>query len=144
MSKRGPIVIVEDDPDDQEIMQEAVPQAGASNKLVFFDRCTNAFDYLKTTPDQPFVILCDVNLPVMSGVEFKRMIDEDEQLRARSIPFIFFSTSADRKAVDVAYKELTVQGFFKKNEQFEDLVGDLKVIFDYWKICKHPNSGPRE
>ena|SRR6188474_1632892 len=141
MSKLGPIVIVEDDLDDQEMIQEAMEEVGIKNELVFFDRSLKAFEFLKSTTQQPFLILSDVNLPVQNGIEFKRQIDEDRQLREKSIPFVFYSTAVDKNSVNTAYQELTVQGFFKKKNKYEELKKDLKLIVDYWTTCKHPNSG---
>ena len=141
MSKLGPIVIVEDDLDDQEMIQEAMEEVGIKNELVFFDRSLKAFEFLKSTTQQPFLILSDVNLPAQNGIEFKRQIDEDRQLREKSIPFVFYSTAVDKNSVNTAYQELTVQGFFKKKNKYEELRKDLKLIVDYWTICKHPNSG---
>jgi response regulator RpfG family c-di-GMP phosphodiesterase len=140
MSQSGPIIIVEDDQDDQEIIQEALRENGITNKMIFFDQCNKAFHYLKHTDDPIFLILSDVNLPAQNGVEFKRQIDADTELRSKSIPFVFFSTSVDKKAVNTAYKEMTVQGFFKKQESYKELKQVLKVIMDYWKLCYHPNS----
>jgi len=140
MAKSGPIIIVEDDHDDQEIIQEIIRETGVKNEIIFFDRSEAAFRYLKTTPKQPFIILSDVNLPRQNGVEFKRQIDEDPLLRAKSIPFIFFSTSVEKSAVDTAYRELTVQGFFKKENSYAALKDVIHVILQYWKICRHPNS----
>jgi|SRR5215203_2598268 len=140
MAKSGPIVIVEDDQDDREMLQEAFKDLKVNNRLIFFDRCSKAFTYLKETRDQPFIILSDINIPEKNGIEFKRQIDEDPQLRAKSIPFAFFSTSADNQSVDTAYKEFTVQGFFQKTNRYEELKTVLKLIIDYWKVCKHPNS----
>ena len=141
MSKLGPIVIVEDDLDDQEMIQEAMEEVGIKNDLVFFDRSLKAFEFLKSTTQQPFLILSDVNLPAQNGIEFKRQIDEDRQLREKSIPFVFYSTAVDKNSVNTAYQELTVQGFFKKKNKYEELKKDLKLIVDYWTTCKHPNSG---
>ena len=140
MSHQGPIIVIEDDKDDQEILQEAIEDLGIRNKLLFFDKGSDAFDYLKTTSDKPLVIFSDVNLPQQSGVEFKRHLDSDPQLRQKSIPFVFFSTYIDRSLVDIAYKELTIQGFFQKSGNYEELKSTLKLIIEYWKICKHPNS----
>src|SRR5687767_15325981 len=140
MSKLGPIVIVEDDLDDQEMIQEAIEGLGIKNKLVFFDRALKAFDFLKSIREQPFLILSDVNLPIQNGIEFKRQIDEDNDLRHKSIPFVFYSTAVDKNSVNTAYQELTVQGFFKKKNTYDELKSDLKLIVDYWKTCKHPNS----
>ena len=140
MSKTGPIIIVEDDIDDQEMIREAVEELGVKNELVFFDRSIKAFDFLKSTSQQPFLILSDVNLPLQNGIEFKRQIDEDRYLREKSIPFVFYSTAVDKNSIDTAYKDLTVQGFFKKQNRYEEVKNDLKLIFDYWNTCKHPNS----
>ena len=140
MSIAGPIVIVEDDIDDQQIMDDILKEIGIQNRLVYFGKCQKAFSYLKESKEQPFIILSDVNIPEQNGIEFKRQIDEDPELRARSIPFVFFSTSADKKSVDTAYKEMTVQGFFQKPFSYEDLKKTLRLIIDYWKECKHPNS----
>ncbi|MFZ6001906.1 MAG: response regulator, partial [Bacteroidota bacterium] len=110
----GPIVLVDDDDDDQELVGEVLRELNIKNKTVFFDRCEEALVYLKTSDDQPFIIICDVNLPGLSGIEFKRKIDNDPQLRRKSIPFVFYSTSAEKNLVDEVYTQLTVQGYFKK------------------------------
>lgn len=140
MPQSGPIVIVEDDKDDQELFQDILKEIGIENKIIFFERCSKAFLYLKTTDEQPFIIISDVNLPEQGGIEFKRGIDEDPQLSEKSIPFIFLSTSVDQKAVTAAYKEMAVQGFFRKKSGYEDLKSLFITIMAYWKECRHPNS----
>ena len=136
----GPIIIVEDDLDDQELLTDAFKEIGVERKLIFFDRPQEAFDFLKNTPEQPFLIFSDINMPRQSGIEFKRQIDNDPQLREKSIPFVFFSTAVKKEDVEIAYKELTVQGYFKKSNDYTDLKNVLHVIIEYWKICKHPNA----
>ena len=138
MSRAGPILIIEDDQDDQEILREAFTELGVRNKLLFFDKTKQAFDFLKTTSEKPFLILSDVNLPQQTGVEFKREVDSDPQLRKKSIPFVFFSTSIEKHAVDTAYKELTIQGFFQKSNNYQELKNVLSLIVEYWKVCQHP------
>jgi|SRR5690606_34472489 len=140
MAKDGPVLIIEDDSDDQEIYSELLLQMQIQNKLVFFNFAKDALDYLLTTKEQPFLILCDVNLPVMSGIQFKQSIDQDPFLREKSIPFIFFSTSAEKAEVKKAYTEMTVQGYFKKESRINEISKSLSVIMEYWKLCKHPNS----
>lgn len=142
MAVAGPIIIVEDDLDDQEILSDAFKEIGIHANLLFFNRTMQAFDFLKATPEQPFIILSDVNLPGENGMAFKRRIDNDPQLRRKSIPFVFFSTAIDKKNVDIAYEQMTVQGFFKKSDNYADLKNSIKVIMDYWMICKHPNVSP--
>ncbi len=138
--KSGPIILVDDDIDDKAIFEDALRELGIENKLVWFDTTKAAFEYLKTTEEQPFVIISDVNMPVHSGIEFKRKIDMDPQLRDKAIPFIFYSTSVNKETVTQAYKELTVQGFFQKKNDYQEIVENIKLIIDYWGTCKHPNS----
>jgi len=140
MPKSGPIILVDDDYDDTELVSIALKEVGVHNHIIHFVDCMKAFYFLKDTIEQPFIILCDVNLPIMRGTEFKRKIDEDSQLRDKSIPFVFFSTSVDKKSVNTAFKEMTVQGYFQKPSSFIELKDVIKIIMDYWRMCHHPNS----
>ncbi|HEX2684417.1 MAG TPA: response regulator [Ferruginibacter sp.] len=140
MARYGPIIAIEDDRDDKELLIETLQSLEIENELVCFDNAIDAFDYLKKTLQQPFLILCDVNLPALNGIEFKRKIDADPELRKKSIPFIFYSTSVNQQAVNEAYTKMTVQGFFKKGDSFEQIRKRIKLIMDYWKDCKHPNT----
>jgi CheY-like chemotaxis protein len=139
MSKSGPIVLVEDDLDDKEIFEDITKGLGIKNEIVWFNECESALTYLRTN-DAIFLIFCDINLPGLNGLEFKLNIDTDPELRRRSIPFLFFSTNASAHDVDLAYTQLTVQGFFKKGHSYGAMKQMLKTIYDYWGLCKHPNS----
>lgn len=140
MPKDGPIIIIEDDLDDRFTLQEALVEANVSNELVFFDNGPEAFEYLKTATQQPFIILCDVNLPRQNGIEFKRELDSDPYLRAMAIPFIFYTTFVSQYAVNEAYKNMTVQGFFQKNNTHKELKDVIRIIIDYWRICRQPQN----
>src|SRR5690348_1215642 len=83
--KRGPVVITEDDVDDKDILEGILKELRIPNKLVWFTNSEDAFHYLKTTTDIPFIIFSDINLPGHNGIDFKRRIDEDEELRRKSI-----------------------------------------------------------
>jgi DNA-binding NtrC family response regulator len=137
--KSGPIIVVEDDIDDKEIFEAALGELKFSNKIIWFNNCDDAWNYLKTTTDSPFIIFSDVNLPRKSGIEFKRQIDEDTQLRRKSIPFVFYSTSVNQDTVNEAYTQMTVQGFFQKSNRFNEMKQIIKMILDYWRFCRHPN-----
>src|SRR5205085_7884004 len=130
------------DMDDRFTLKEALKEAEVQNPLVFFDNGPDALEYLKTTTESPFIIICDVNLPRQNGIEFKRDIDNDPGLRAKAIPFIFYTTYVSQYAVNEAYKNLTVQGFFQKNDSYKELKDGIRIIIDYWKTCKQPlNNG---
>ena len=98
-------------------------------------------NYLISTEDSVFIIFCDINLPGQNGLDFKKNIDANPELRNKSIPFVFFSTSANQHDVNKAYREMTIQGFFKKPSGYKNLKSILSNIFSYWQNCKHPNSG---
>jgi CheY-like chemotaxis protein len=139
MPHTGPIIIVEDDPDDHQIISEVLESLEVANPLKFFFRGDEALQYLSSAVEQPLLILCDVNMPHLNGLDLRKVIDSDPKLKKKSIPFIFYSTAADKKDVTKAY-EMTVQGFFEKGSNLEKMKKQLKVIIDYWRECKHPNS----
>ena len=136
----GPIVLVEDDQDDIYIFNEVLKELGITNRLIKFTDPSDAYHFLDNSSEQPFLIICDVNLPGMSGLEFKTRLDANEKLKKKSIPFVFYSTSAEKKYVMEAYMQLTVQGYFRKPIQYDEIKKQVRTIFDYWKICQHPNS----
>jgi CheY-like chemotaxis protein len=139
MSKYGPILIVEDDEDDQEVYGGVIRSFNRRNEIIFFKEGQQLLDYLNVTQQQPFIILCDVNLPEMSGIELRRRINANEFLKRKSIPFVFFSTSENKDAIREAY-DLTVQGYFVKSPLYDEIVQQLRLILDYWTTCKHPNK----
>jgi CheY-like chemotaxis protein len=139
MAKYGPILIVEDDEDDQQVYGDVIRSFNKRNELIFFGEGKLLLDYLSTTHQQPFIIICDVNLPEMSGLELRRKINENDFLRQKSIPFVFFSTSENKEAVRQAY-DLTVQGYFVKSPLYDEIVQQLKLIINYWIACRHPNK----
>jgi CheY-like chemotaxis protein len=134
-----PIVVVEDDADDQFLLRKVFERLGVESELLFFYNGKEAWDYLKTTTRKTFMILCDINMPVMNGLELRQRINNDEEMRKKSIPFIFLSTAARSIDVDKAF-DLSVQGFFVKESTFSEMENAMRVIVDYWDKCKHPNS----
>jgi CheY-like chemotaxis protein len=138
--KEGPIIIIEDDPDDKNILEDIIHDLDRVHKLLWFENGKNAFQFLRSSNEQPFLIFCDVNLPGISGIEFKKQVDADPELRKKSIPFIFYSTSVDSPTVTKAYTEMTVQGFFKKENSHDEIKKNIKIILDYWHTCRHPNK----
>jgi CheY-like chemotaxis protein len=139
MSKRGPIIIAEDDIDEREILLQAFNSIGVRNEIKFFDHGQLVLDYLNNTADKPFIILCDINLPVMNGLELRQAIDKNEYLRRKSIPFIFLTTYSNQESVNKAY-EMAVQGFFIKENTIQAIVQSLRCILEYWTKCRHPNN----
>jgi CheY-like chemotaxis protein len=139
MEKRGPILLIDDDADECELVTDAFAMEGIENEIKWFSDGREAYHYLETTTDKPFLILSDINLPGMNGLVLRRQIVENENLRRKSIPFVFFSTSATRQAVSEAF-ELHVQGFFEKGKSMAEIRSMLRCLYEYWQHCKHPNN----
>jgi CheY-like chemotaxis protein len=139
MSKTGPILIIEDDVEDKEILEDVLRDLNVQNKTVWLENTRQAYDYLCAVHEAMFIIFCDINLPGKNGLELKQKIDEDSQLRKKSIPFIFYSTSANQDDVNDAYSKMTIQGFFQKGSDYNEMKKVIKLILDYWALCKHPN-----
>ena len=140
MAINGPIISIEDDEDDQLLIEIAVKTLKISNELHFFPNGQEALDYLETTAEKPLLILCDVNMPLMNGLELRKRINENEYLRRKSIPFIFLTTRPSQEDVQIAYDQ-TVQGFYEKPVQYKELQKQISLIVEYWQNCLHPNRG---
>jgi CheY-like chemotaxis protein len=139
MSLNGPILVIEDDADDQFLIKNVIEELEILNNLLFFGNGLEVLLYLETTQEKPFVIICDINMPVMNGLELRSRIDQNDFLRKKSIPFIFFSTADNPQTLEKAYAS-TIQGFFKKESNFEELKRRFRIIYDYWSFCLHPNN----
>ena len=135
----GPIIVLEDDKDDEEFLMEVFSSMKVPNQIIFFKDGIAALAYLKATPEEPFLILSDVNLPKMDGLQFRSNIQNDEILKKKSIPFVFFTTAANQQAVSKAF-QLNVQGFFIKPASMTELHNMVKHIVEYWKLSSHPSS----
>jgi CheY-like chemotaxis protein len=135
----GPIIIYEDDTDDQDIYQDILSDLAVKNKIIMFNNGEEVIHYLETTSDNPFIIISDINIPKMNGLELRRRINQDDYLREKSIPFVFLSTTANKKVVEEAYR-LTVQGFFVKQITVSAIKVQFALILEYWRQCKHTNA----
>lgn len=138
MNKTGPIIVIEDDADDQQILSEIFGELNFQNEVIYFGEGEAALTYLTTTELEPFIILSDINMPKLNGIELREKIHTNEDLRLKCIPYLFFTTSAEQKYVVDAYSK-SVQGFFVKPVSFEKLKYTIKIIVQYWQECESPN-----
>lgn len=135
----GPIVYINDDEDDQLLVKQAIRELGFTSGLRLFDNGVDALTYLQTTTEQPLLILSDVSLPLMTGLELRQRIEADATLRQRSIPFLFYTTHPLPSVVGRAYEYVT-QGFHTKEDRYDDFKAQLNLIITYWQSCMHPAS----
>ncbi len=139
MNKTGPIIIIEDDEDDQELLKEVFKRQGYPNELYFFVDGEKALAFLNESGAIPFLILSDINLPKLDGFALRDKIKMDADLQIRCIPYIFFSTALNQDAVVKAYS-LSVQGFFVKQDSIKELEKTIHAIMEYWIRCAAPNN----
>jgi CheY-like chemotaxis protein len=138
-SVNGPVILVEDDAEDHEFLLEAYHSLHLNNQLRLFTRAQDALDYLLTTTESPLLIISEITLRGMDGIAFRKAILNNDYLRSKSIPFVFFTTNHDYKDVAIAY-ELQAQGYFIKKYSIPEIARMLQKIIDYWKECYHPNN----
>jgi CheY-like chemotaxis protein len=139
MNRNGPIIILEDDTDDQELLSQTFKNLKYPNELMFFVDGHKALEFLNSSDITPFLILSDINLPKLDGFALRSKIRMDAKLQLRCIPYLFFSTALNQDAVINAYS-LSVQGFFTKQNSIAELEKTITVIMEYWKRCASPNN----
>jgi len=139
MNRNSPVIIIEDDLEDQELLKDAFKELPYKNELFFFPDGQKALDFLNGSDIIPFLILSDINLPKLDGFALRDKIKMDAKLQLRCIPYLFFSTAVSQDAVIKAYS-LSVQGFFIKQTNFEEIKKTIVVIMEYWARCASPNN----
>ena len=138
MNKKGAIIVVEDDPDDQAMFSVVFKELNYKNEIIFFNDGQEALAYLIAESTEPFIVFSDINMPKLNGIELRKQIHENENIRIKTIPYLFFTTSAEQSAVIDAYSK-SIQGFFVKPASFQDLRELIKVIVEYWQRCESPH-----
>jgi CheY-like chemotaxis protein len=139
MNKYGPIIVIEDDVDDQEILAVIFEKLAYKNKIHFFSEGEKALEFLNQFDVHPFLILSDINMPRINGIELRKMVFNSEQLTMKCIPYLFFTTGISKKEVIEAYS-MSVQGFFHKSSSLQALEATIKKIIEYWQECYAPNQ----
>ena len=139
MNKDGPIIIIEDDTDDQELLMEVFQTLNYTNKLIFFSDGAAALDFLNKSDTLPFLILSDINLPKLDGFALRDKLKTDAALALKCIPYLFFSTALNQQNVIDAYSS-SAQGFFVKPNSMVELEKTIQVIMQYWMRCAAPND----
>src|SRR6185436_106458 len=132
MNNSEPIIVIDGDPDDQYLMGEVFLRLNYKNKIIYFEDGVQAFEYLISSNERPFLIISDVNTPRLTGLELKEKINSDEKLRLKCIPYIFLTSSAWPSDIMKVYSNF-VQGFFVKPKNIAHLESTIKKILDYWK-----------
>lgn len=141
INKSGPVIVIEDDADDQDFLTEIFTRLNYPNEIKFFFDGLEALNFINDSGESPFLILSDINMPKLNGFELREKLKTDEKLNIKCIPYLFFSTAVNQQAVIDAYS-LSVQGFFVKQSSMEELQKTISSIMEYWRRCAAPNDFP--
>lgn len=131
-----PILLVEDDQVDAMTVKRALKELHVTNPLVHVENGEEALAFL-VAPDQerPCIILLDLNMPVMNGVEFLQRIKQDHNLKAT--PVVVLTTSEEQQDKVDSFN-LGVAGYMAKPVDYRQFVEVMRSINSYWTISEMP------
>lgn len=139
MNKKGPIIVIEDDADDRDSIASVYNELGFENKLVFLEDGEKALKFLNTLDVVPFIIISDINMPKLDGLALRTLVSKNQAINFLCIPYIIFSTTTDKRFVDLAYSS-GIQGYFQKPSSYMELKNTLMTIIGYWKKSRSPGN----
>jgi CheY-like chemotaxis protein len=139
------ILIVEDDPKDVELTLTALDEYNLANEVVVTRDGEEALDYLYCRGNftgrpngNPAVLLLDLKLPKVDGLEVLKQIKSDEQLRM--IPVVALTSSHEEKDMVASYK-LGVNAYVVKPVDFHEFVNAIRQLGMFWAIINEPPPG---
>lgn len=137
------ILLIEDDSVDVMNVQRAFKKNNITNPLHIAFNGVEALNMLRGTNGKPKlnpmprVILLDINMPKMNGLEFLRELRNDPELRSISV-FVMTTSNDDQDKIE-AYS-LNVAGYILKPLSFEKFVNAVCILNSYWKLCEQPEN----
>lgn len=136
------ILLVEDDEVDVMNVKRAFKKNNITNPLFICNNGVEALQFLRGESEIPLIeipkiILLDINMPKMGGIEFLGEIRKDEHLKNMSV-FIMTTSNEDKDKVD-AYN-LNVAGYILKPLSMERFIEAVSTLNNYWKLCEFPEN----
>ena len=145
MSELGRILVVEDDPRDVELTLTALDEYKLANEVVVARDGTEALDYLycraefaSRPQENPAVILLDLKLPKVNGLEVLQAIRADDRLKM--IPVVVLTSSHEERDMVTSYK-LGVNAYVVKPVDFHEFVNAVKELGVFWVLINEPPPG---
>ena len=133
MRTRKPILLVDDDTVDVMMVSRAFKEIGVNNALEVRSDGEEALDYLRHTDALPCLILLDLNMPRMNGLEFLAEIKSDETLKC--LPVIVLSTSSEQGEIRECFK-MSVAGYVVKPADYRMFLEYIKTLDSYWTMSE--------
>jgi CheY-like chemotaxis protein len=144
-SKLGRILIVEDDPKDVELTLTALEEFNLANEIIVVHDGEEALDYLhycgqfqSRGTDNPAVILLDLKLPKVDGLDVLKQVKSDEKLRM--IPVVVLTSSNQEKDMVASYK-LGVNAYVVKPVDFHEFLNAIRELGVFWAVINEPPPG---
>ena len=145
MNKLGRILLVEDDPKDVELTLTALEEYNLANEVIVARDGEEALEYLysrgkfKTrSSGNPAVVLLDLKLPKVDGLEVLKQVKSEEKLRM--IPIVVLTSSKEEKDMVASYK-LGVSAYVVKPVDFHEFVNAIKELGVFWAVINEPPPG---
>lgn len=131
------ILLVEDDQIDAKTVQRALRELHVLNPLVHVENGEEALAYLRNPAnDRPCLILLDLNMPIMGGIEFLQAAKADAALRR--YPVIVLTTSEEQQDKVNSF-DLGVAGYMRKPVDYRQFVETIRSIDAYWTVSELPD-----
>ena len=139
------ILLVEDNPTDAELAIRALKKNNLANNLVWVKDGAEALDFIfatgaysqRSVVNGPKVIMLDLRLPKVDGMEVLRRVKDDE--RTRAIPVVVLTSSKEDRDVAESYK-LGVNSYISKPVEFDEFAKTVAELGLYWLLVNHPPS----
>ncbi|HEX3034073.1 MAG TPA: response regulator [Thermodesulfobacteriota bacterium] len=131
-----PILLVEDDKVDAMTIKRALKEIKVTNRLNIAGNGEEALEFLRNDKNEkPGIILLDLNMPKMNGIEFLKEVKQDDILK--SIPVVVLTTSKEEQDRVESFK-LSVAGYMIKPVDYLKFVEVMKTINMYWTLSELP------
>lgn len=131
-----PILLVEDDKVDTMTVIRALKEIHVTNPLVHLENGEEAVNYLREpASEKPCIILLDLNMPIMNGIEFLQVVKNDIQLKR--IPVVVLTTSEEQQDKVNSFN-MGVAGYMAKPVDYRQFVEVMRSIDAYWTISEMP------
>ena len=131
-----PILLVEDDQVDMMRVTRALKDIHVTNQIVHRENGEDALNYLRDEKsEKPCLILLDLNMPIMNGIEFLQAVKKDERLRG--IPVVVLTTSDDQQDKLDSFN-LGAAGYMAKPVDYRQFVEVMRSIDAYWTMSAMP------